>query len=62
MKRLFVKDRSELFTNGVMIAGQKCRLVLDEITAAKDPFMNIITTDGCTICIAKADKGGAALA
>ena len=62
MKKLLDKDRSVLFTKGVMMAGQKCRLVLDEADAASEPFMNIITTDSCTICIAKAEKGGAALA
>ncbi|CAL8326889.1 unnamed protein product [Lota lota] len=52
VKKLISKDRSNIFTDGVMLGGQKCRVITDALYQ-EDETMNLMTKDGNTICVAK---------
>ena len=56
MKRLVSTDRSTLFTDGLMLGGQKCRVILDNLYK-EDASVNLMTKDGNTIVVCKAKTG-----
>uniref|UniRef100_A0A8C5FUV6 Profilin n=2 Tax=Gadus morhua TaxID=8049 RepID=A0A8C5FUV6_GADMO len=53
VKRLVSTDRSTLFTDGLMLGGQKCRVILDNLYK-EDASVNLMTKDGNTIVVCKA--------
>ncbi|CAL8384680.1 unnamed protein product [Arctogadus glacialis] len=53
VKRLVSTDRSTLFTDGLMLGGQKCRVLLDNLHKEEET-MNLMTKDGNTVTVSKA--------
>ncbi|XP_059933219.1 profilin-1 [Gadus macrocephalus] len=53
VKRLVSTDRSTLFTDGLTLGGQKCRVILDNLHK-EDEAMNLMTKDGNAITVSKA--------